>query len=170
MHRSGKFPCGGLRSQRKPPIDCTRAHYDNGDDCGENPHFLLWFRLHDQRRHALQSGGCQPSLHQGQILDEFFAAGVTLSRFLRDCLADQSFQAVWNPRIEDANRGRVLLANAICGGYKATRQERMLPCEHFVEHNPEREHVGAAVGRVLQQHFGRHVGWSSREGACAIDG
>ena len=44
------------------------------------------------------------------------------------------------------------------------------PVNDFVGDHAEREHVGAPVGRLLEENLGRHVGRSSGEGAGAIDG
>src|SRR5439155_8608294 len=65
--------------------------------------------------------------------------------------------------IEDVDGRRCFTQNSLARGNEAAGFEGMVSGESFVEDYAQREDVGPAIRKLLQEHFRGHVGWRATQ-------
>ena len=94
---------------------------------------------------------------------------MTLPRLFGHGFIDQFFQFFRNRCIKDMDWRWRLAAYAIARSHETVGQEGVMAGQNFVEHNSQGENVGTAIGSVLHQDLGRHVGERSAHSARPVD-
>src|SRR5580765_2439407 len=104
-------------------------------------------------------------MQERKLLAYFGGGLVTLGEIFFESAANDAFKSGRHLRIDFTGRTRIAIEDGVEKESGASGAERQPASSHFVEHDTEREKVGACVEFFGAYLFGRHVGDSAESGA-----
>ena len=147
-----------LRDTGAQPVGAAVA-----SDVGEGHH---GHRVRRRRGH--DGGAARPPLDRvqvaAQLAHRLVPFGAVLGQHLLEHALQLGDEALAGPR----QRGRVAVQDRVDHLDRVGTGERKLPREQLVEHDAQREDVGARVQLAAERLLGRHVGDGADEGAVAV--